>query len=149
MGGINSFNWYRLYNDSLPIVKLQENYYYEIINNWKEVRINIKNKNSDKIMHSSALYKFSIFLIQTTISFGPIIGDSITHPDARGLNLYSFALKKLVELHFKENSKSLNALVLLDNEIPNIKLPKIGFQKKKVIKYVKFYSLPIHLRLPF
>jgi hypothetical protein len=147
MESMNEYILYELSDDKLPNVILNESFDYEFINNWRELRINIFYKGTGLIMHTSALYKFSFFLIQTRFNFNPIIGDSKTNIEARGMNLYSFALKKLVEFHFSKSKQKINALVLPNNDIPNKKLPKIGFKRVRLIRYIKLFRLPIYIRL--
>lgn len=145
----NSYDWYQLDKDSLPSAELDDRYFFEIFSNWKEYRINIYDKQTNELAHTSAIFKFSFFLIQTTLTFGPIIGDSKTKLNARGNNLYGFALKFLVRWHFSKNTRLINALVVPGNEIPTQKLPKIGFVKLKRLYFLKIPHTPVYIRCIF
>ena len=59
---MNEYVLYELSGDYLPNVVLNEGFDFKMINNWREVRINIYEKKTGMIMHTSALYKFSFFL---------------------------------------------------------------------------------------
>lgn len=126
---------------------LDENYKYIFIEDKKTFRINIMLTSSEKIVHSTAIYKFSYFLIMTNFIFNPVIGDSYTNEDHRGFNLYGFALQELTKNYFSKNSRPIYALVLPENIIPQQKLPKLGFKVVRLIKYIKVKYIPMYLRI--